>query len=54
MLHLTFMGLCIVNIFQYTYIQQGAILHNLFYLETPLHVSGGISTHHQERKQLYL
>jgi hypothetical protein len=25
-----------------------------FYLETALHVSGGISTHHQERVQLYL
>jgi hypothetical protein len=24
------------------------------YLETALHVSGGISTHHQEGKQLYL
>jgi hypothetical protein len=24
------------------------------YLETALHVSGGTSTHHQERKQLYL
>jgi hypothetical protein len=24
------------------------------YLETALYVSGGISTHHQERKQLYL
>ena len=24
------------------------------YLETVLHVSGGTSTHHQERKQLYL
>jgi hypothetical protein len=24
------------------------------YLETPLHVSGGTSTHHQERIQLYL
>jgi hypothetical protein len=24
------------------------------YLEIALHVSGGISTHHQERKQLYL
>ena len=23
-----------------------------FYLETALHVSGGTSTHHQERKQL--
>jgi len=26
----------------------------LFYLETALHVSGGTTTHHQERKQLYL
>ena len=25
-----------------------------FYLETALHISGGTSTHHQERKQLYL
>jgi hypothetical protein len=24
------------------------------YLETVLHVSGGISNHHQERKQMYL
>jgi len=24
------------------------------YLETALHVSGGITTHHQESKQLYL
>jgi hypothetical protein len=24
------------------------------YVETALHVSGGISTHHQERIQLYL
>jgi hypothetical protein len=24
------------------------------YLETALHISGGISTHHQERIQLYL
>jgi len=24
------------------------------YLETALHVSGGTTTHHQERKQLYL
>jgi hypothetical protein len=36
------------------YIQQDATLHSLFYLETPLHVSGGTSTHHQERIQLYL
>ena len=36
------------------YIQQDATLHSLFYLETALHSSGGITTHHQERKQLYL
>jgi hypothetical protein len=36
------------------YIQQDATLRRLFYLETALHVSGGTTTHHQERKQLYL
>jgi len=36
------------------YIQQDAMLHSLFYMETALHVSGGTITHHQERKQLYL
>jgi hypothetical protein len=36
------------------YIQQDATLHSLFYPETVLHVSGGTTTHHQERKQLYL
>jgi hypothetical protein len=36
------------------YIQQDATLHNLFHLETALHVSGGNSAHHQERIQLYL
>ena len=36
------------------YIQQDATLHSLFYLETAVHVSGGTTTHHQERKQLYL
>jgi hypothetical protein len=36
------------------YIKQDATLHNLFYLETAVHVSGGIITNHQERKQLYL
>ena len=36
------------------HIQQDATLRSLFYLETALHVSGGTSTHHQERKQLYL
>jgi hypothetical protein len=36
------------------YVQQDAALHSLFFLETALHVSGGTSTYHQERKQLYL
>jgi hypothetical protein len=30
------------------------MLHSLFSLETALHVSGGTSTHRQERIQLYL
>jgi len=30
------------------------MLHSLFYLETALHVSGGTSTQHEERKHLYL
>jgi hypothetical protein len=36
------------------YIQQDAKLHSLFYMETALRVLGGTTTHHQERKQLYL
>jgi hypothetical protein len=36
------------------YIKQDATLHSLFYLETALHVSGGSTNHHQERKQLHL
>jgi hypothetical protein len=36
------------------YIQRDKTLHGLFYLETALHVLGGTSTHHQERKQMYL
>jgi len=36
------------------YIQQDAMLRSLFYLETALHISGGTSTHYQERKELYL
>jgi len=36
------------------HIQQDATLHSLFYLETALQVSGGTTTNHQERKQLYL
>jgi hypothetical protein len=35
------------------YIQQVATLHSLFYLETALHISGGTTTQHQERKELY-
>jgi len=36
------------------YIQQDATLRRLSYLENTLHVSGGTSTHHEERKQMYL
>ena len=36
------------------YIQQDAKLHSLLHPETALHVSGGNSTHYQERIQLYL
>ena len=34
--------------------EQDTTLPSLFYLETALHVSGGITTHHQKRNQLYL
>jgi hypothetical protein len=42
-----------LNIFQYisNKMQQYTVY---LYLETALHVSGGTSTHHQERIQLYL
>jgi hypothetical protein len=43
------MGKCIVSISNK--IQRYTIY---LYLETALHVSGGTSTHHQERIQLYL
>ena len=36
------------------FIPQDATFHSLFYPETALRVSGGTTTHHQERKQLYL
>jgi hypothetical protein len=50
---LTFMGPCIVSIFQY--ISNKMQRYTVYlYLETALHISGGTSTHHQERKQLYL
>ena len=47
------MGPCIVSIFQYisNKIQRYTVY---LYLETTLPVSGGTSTHHQERIQLYL
>jgi hypothetical protein len=50
---LTFMGPCIVSIFQYisNKIQRYTVY---LYLETDLHVSGGTSTHYQERIHLYL
>jgi hypothetical protein len=50
---LTFMGPCIVSIFQYiSNKMQRYTVH--FYPENALHVSGGTSTHHQGRIQLYL
>ena len=47
------MGTCIVNIFQYisNKMQRSTVY---LYLETALHVSGGTSTHHEKRIQLYL
>ena len=50
---LTFMGPCIVSIFQH--ISKNMQRYTVYlYLETALHVSGGTFTHHQERIQLYL
>jgi hypothetical protein len=43
-----------IYIYIYIYIQQDATLHSLFYLETALLISGGTTTHRQERKQQYL
>jgi hypothetical protein len=37
-----------------TYPTRCNVTQFFFNLETALHVSGGTSTHHQERKQLYL
>ena len=47
------MGPCIVSIFQYVSNKMQPYRVYL-YLETALRVSGGTSTHHQERIQLYL
>ena len=45
---LTFTGPCIVSIFQY--ISNKMQRYTVYlYLETAVHVSGGTSTHHQER-----
>jgi hypothetical protein len=50
---LTFMGSCIVSIFQY--ISNKMQRYTVYlYLKTALPVLGGTSTHHQERIQLYL
>jgi hypothetical protein len=52
-INLTFMGPCIVSVFQYiSNKMQRYTVHS--YLETALHVLGGTSTHHQERIQQYL
>ena len=46
-------GPCIISIFQY--ISNKMQRYTVYlYLETALHVSAGISTHHQEHTQLYL
>ena len=50
---LTFIGTCIVSMFQYIFNKMQSYTVYL-YLETALHVSGGTSTHHQECIQLYL
>jgi hypothetical protein len=53
LLDLKFMGPCIVSIFQY--ISNRMQRYTVYlYLETALHISGGISTHHQKRIHLYL
>jgi len=47
------MGPCIVSIFQY--ISNKMQRYTVYlYLQTALHVSGGTSTHHQKRIQLFL
>ena len=48
--------LCLKEIiYLFQYISNKMQLYIVYlYLETSLHVSGGISTHHQERIQLYL
>jgi hypothetical protein len=50
---LKFMGPCILSIFQYVSNKMECYTVYL-YMETVLHVSGGTSTYHKERIQLYL
>jgi tryptophan 2,3-dioxygenase len=47
------MGTCISSIFQHIFNKMQRYTDYL-YLETTLHVSGGTSTHHQERIHLYI
>jgi hypothetical protein len=45
----------LLTVFQYTRISNKMQRYTVYlYLETALHVSGGTSTNHQERIQLYL
>jgi hypothetical protein len=45
----------LLTVFKYTRISNQVQRHTVYlYLETALHVSGGTSTHHQDRMQLYL
>ena len=52
-INLTFRGPSFVNLFPYIYDKMQHYTVYL-YLETALHFSGGISTHHQEHTQVYL
>jgi hypothetical protein len=47
------MGTRILSVFQHIFNKMQRYTIYL-YLETALHISGGTSTYHQERKQLYL
>jgi hypothetical protein len=47
------MGLCTVRLFQYTCISNKMQRYTFYYI-WKLHISGGTSTYHQERIQLYL
>jgi hypothetical protein len=45
----------LLTLFQYTRISNKMQRYTVYlYLETALHISGGTSTHHQERIHLYL